>query len=219
MSYIPIVPAIIPKSQKEVIEFSKTLSFSPEFHLDLVDGKFVRSISWPYDPVGDPKTVKQYLDFYTLEVDLMVEDPIPAAREWVEAGADMFVFHVETLPLEMVKNFSEENNVSVGVSAHGDTSLDTLSKYAEVSDYIQLMGIYQIGAQGLPFDENVLEKIAELKKRFPLKSITIDGSVNKDTIARLAEAGADRFICGSAIVKQVDPESAHKYLSSLISKN
>lgn len=212
----PIVPAVIPNSQEEVISFSKTLSFSPEYHLDLVDGKFVTATSWPFEPLGDPMSVKKYLDSYTLEVDLMVEGPVRIANDWVRAGADMLVFHVETLSLDEFKNFAEANFVSIGISAHGDTTLDTLSEYAEYADYIQLMGIHEIGAQGLPFDEKVLDKIVNLKRRFPLKSITIDGSVNGDTIARLAKAGADRFICGSAIVKQDNPELAHTALNTLI---
>jgi ribulose-phosphate 3-epimerase len=212
----PIVPAVIPDSQDEVISFSKTLSFSPEYHLDLVDGKFVAATSWPFEPLGDPVAVKKYLDPYTLEVDLMVEEPVKVAIDWLRAGADMLVFHVETLSLEEFKNFAESHSISIGISGHGDTTLETLAEYAEHADYIQLMGIHEIGAQGLPFDEKVLDKITDLKRRFPLKSITIDGSVNSDTIARLAKAGADRFICGSAIVKQDDPEAAHAALSALI---
>lgn len=216
MNCIPIVPAVIPKSREEVLEFAEKLAFSHEFHLDLVDGKFVPTISWPYDPEGEALSVKPQLDTYTLEVDLMVEDPLSAAAEWVVAGADMLVFHVETLSIEAFRSFADNTVVSIGISAHGDTSLETLAAYAEHADYIQLMGIYKIGAQGLPFDEVVLDKIAELKQRFPNLPITVDGSVNADTIGRLAAAGADRFICGSAIVKQPDPEAAHAALSALI---
>lgn len=216
MNYAPIVPAIIPASRDEVLKFADLLAFSRELQLDLVDGKFVDSVSWPYEPIGDPISVKPQLDAFTLEVDLMVVDPIPAATEWLKAGADMLVFHIETLDLETFKTFADSTNESVGVSAHGDTTLDRLSEYVEHADYIQLMGIYEIGAQGLPFDEGVIGKIEELKRRFPNKSITIDGSVNANTIARLHKAGADRFICGSAISLQPDPEAAHAALSALI---
>ncbi|MCD5381020.1 MAG: hypothetical protein LR008_00405 [Candidatus Pacebacteria bacterium] len=216
MNYAPIVPAVIPASKEEVVKYSEALKFSREFHLDLVDGKFVSAVSWPISPLGEAMSVKQYLDQYTLEIDLMVESPIETAREWIIAGADMLVFHVETLSLEAFKIFAESTAVSVGISAHGDTTLDTLSEYCEFADYIQLMGIREIGAQGQKFDEDVIDKIAELKRRFPYKSITIDGSVNSDTIARLHKAGADRFICGSAIVLQPDPEKAHADLAELI---
>lgn len=218
MSNSPIVPAIIPRTCDELIQFAQQLIWSQELHLDLVDGQFVEAVSWPYDPVGEPLSVKPQLDVYTLEVDLMVAEPIAAATRWVEAGADMLVFHVETVPLEVFQNFADDTQASVGVSAHGATSLDLLSSYAEHADYIQLMGIYEIGAQGLPFDEAVLDKVRELKRRFPKMMISVDGSVNTYTIARLKGAGVDRFICGSAIVRQPDPEAAHAALTKLISE-
>ena len=218
MMYSPVVPAIIPKDREEVARYAKQLGFSRELQLDLVDGQFVSSVCWPYDPKGEPISVKPYLDPYTLEVDLMVADPLTAAADWVVAGADMLVFHVETLSLEQFRAFAEETFISVGVSAHGATSLDTLSAYAEYADYIQLMGIYEIGAQGLPFDEAVLGKVKELKQRFPNMMLSVDGSVNKETIQRLKDAGVDRFICGSAIVKQPDPEAAHRALTALINE-
>lgn len=216
MSNRPVVPAVIPISRDHVVDSAHALRFSAELQLDLVDGMFVESVSWPYKPLGQPMSVKSSLDLYTLEVDMMVVDQITAAKQWEDVGADMLVFHIEKIELDAFKNFTKDTKVSVGVSAHGDTSLDTLSKYAEFADYIQLMGIYQVGAQGLPFDEAVLIKIPELKRRFPELPISIDGSVNKDTIVSLKEAGADRFICGSAIVQQTDPEVAWLELCSLV---
>ena len=212
----PIVPAVIPKSREEVLQQAESLQFSREFHLDLVDGVFVSTVSWPYDPSGEALSVKPQLDIYTLEVDLMVSNPISAATEWVIAGADMLVFHVESLPIEVFKNFAEHTNVSIGVSAHGDTSIEELGEYAQHADYVQLMGIHEIGAQGQPFDEAVFTKIEWLKQNFPGKTISVDGSVNANTIKSLYDAGVDRFICGSAIVLQEDQEAAHKALAALI---
>lgn len=218
MSYTPIVPAVIPNSEAALKAYASQLLFSPEFHLDIVDGKFVPTTSWPYEPEGEPKSVKSYLDCYTLEVDLMVAQPLEAAAAWLEAGADMLVFHVETLTQAAFVHFAQSARVSIGVSAHGDTSMETLLTYAASADYIQLMGIHEIGAQGFPLDEKVFGKIARLKKELPQMSITIDGSVNADTIVRLKDAGADRFICGSAIVKQPDPAAAHQALSALVNQ-
>ncbi len=214
---IPIVPAIIPTSAKQIEALLPKLLFSPEIHIDVVDGKFVPFSSWPYYPVGIPKDVRQITDSFTLEVDLMVEKPLEAADAWLEAGADMLVFHTETINLEAFKRFVDNSKISIGISASNDTSIDTLKSYVEVADYIQLMGIAKIGAQGLPLDERLFERIAELRKSFPKHSITVDGSVNKNTIARIAMAGADRFICGSAIVGTDNPRLAHTELQKIIS--
>lgn len=216
MSHTPIVPAVIPHTVEEVKKCAENFSFSHEFHLDIIDGKFLPSVSWPYEPVGDPMNVKPYLDSYTLEVDLMVEQPVIAANQWIAAGADMLVFHVETLPKEVFANFSQETNVSIGISFNGETTMETFETYVPFADYIQLMGIYEIGKQGQSLDEEVFEKIAYIKQHYPSLSITVDGSVNESTIQRLKEAGADRFIVGSAITLQDNQLAAYQYLNALI---
>jgi len=216
MNYTPIVPAVIPSSAEEVKEQVTRLSFSKEFHLDVVDGKYVSPSTWPYQPAGEPLSVKSQLDVFTLEVDLMVQQPVLAAEQWIAAGADMLVFHVETLPVEVFKNFAAQTNVSMGISFNGQTTMETFETYLPFADYVQLMGIYEIGQQSQPLDEAVFEKIEYLKQNYPQLSITIDGSVNEDTIKRLKVAGADRFVVGSAITLQSDPVAAHRALTALI---
>lgn len=212
---IPIVPAIIPKSAEEILAVLPRLSFALEIHVDVVDGKFVPDISWPYLPVGIPTEVRAETDKFTLEVDLMVEDPLLAAETWVAAGADMLVFHTEHISPEALMRFAESTKISIGIAVVNDTSLEVLETYLEAADYVQLMGIAKVGAQGQPFDERVLERISELKKRHPTLTISIDGSVNRKTIARLTQAGADRFICGSAIVGDTNPQAAYLELQAL----
>jgi ribulose-phosphate 3-epimerase len=208
----PVVPAVIPQSAEEVKKLLPSLSFSPEIHLDVVDGVFVPFVSWPYGPVGEPSDVRECTDRFTLEVDLMVANPIPAAHTWIAAGADMLVFHVETISLPEFIQFSENTKVSVGISSNNDTPLETLLAYAKKADSVQCMGIAKIGAQGQSFDERVIDRIKEVKSQLLHLPITVDGSVNEETIAVLSQAGADRFICGSAIVKAADKEAAYQRL-------
>jgi ribulose-phosphate 3-epimerase len=212
----PVVPACIPNSREAVIEFTEQASFTDEIQIDVVDGQFVENVSWPYVPMGEPKSIKHATDPYTLEVDLMVQKPISAAQEWIEAGADMLVFHVESVALEAFKNFAADCAVSIGVAFHGDTLLETFMEYVAHADYVQLMGIKKIGVQGEGFDERVLETIAQIKERFPSMMVSVDGSVNTDTIDRLREAGADRFVSGSAILGAPDPRLAHTELCARV---
>ena len=212
---IPIVPALIPTSAQHLKAVLPKLSFSPEIHVDVVDGLFVPYQSWPYNPLGQPKEVQPYTDRFTLEVDLMVAEPLSAADAWIAAGADMLVFHTEHITAEAFARFVAGTRVSVGIAAINDTPLLDLEPYLAVADYVQLMGIAKIGAQGQPFDERVLERIAALKLRYPRLSITIDGSVNAETIKKLVHAGADRFICGSAIVGAANPYEAYQALQAL----
>ncbi len=218
VSEVNVIPAIIPKTQVDLEDTIKKVNFSPEIQLDLVDGKFVKQISWPYTPLGDPLSVKKAFSDVIVEVDLMVTSPITAAGRWLQVGVNKLVFHIETITLDDFKSFmkTKPHEVLVGVSAHGKTSLDELFQYAELADYIQLMGIKEIGAQGLPFDSAVLEKIKQVRRRFPNMIISIDGSVNHKTIKDLFLAGADRFVCGSAIIKKDNPKQAWRNLRLLI---
>ena len=217
---IPVVPAIIPTSETEVVTATKTLRFSHELHLDVVDGKFVPAVSWPFMPKGEAMAVKPHTDAYTLEVDLMIENPIPVAREWVAAGADMLVFHIETVDLASFIDFIDHapKSVSIGASFSGDTPVEAVLPYLEHADYVQVMGIHTIGAQGQPFDNAVFAKIETIRAAYPSLMISVDGSVNLQTAPRLVKAGVDRLIVGSAIVKQDDPEAAYHALVKVVNE-
>jgi len=212
---IPIVPAIIPQSAEQLRQVLAQLGFSPEVHVDVVDGQFVPFTSWPYAPVGSPVEVSALTDHFTLEVDLMVSEPLVAADSWLLAGADMLVFHTETITPEAFTRFAEATKISIGISIINDTPLSVLEPYMAAADYVQLMGIAKIGAQGQPFDERVLKRITTLKQQYPKHPISVDGSVNKTTCQKISAAGADRLICGSAIVGALEPEVAWRELQSL----
>lgn len=205
----PIVPAIIPRSIDDAMQLCEQLSFSLELHLDVVDGQFVPFTSWPYEPHGDPFDIHQYTDRFTLEVDLMVARPVIAAEAWVKAGADMVVFHTESISVEEFKRFKAQHKITVSISAGNDVSDAVLYEYLPFADGVQVMGIPQVGAQGLPFDERALARIHALRKDWPELLISVDGSVNASTITRLAATQADRFIVGSAIAMAADPAVAH----------
>jgi ribulose-phosphate 3-epimerase len=61
------------------------------------------------------------------------------------------------------------------------------------------MGIAQVGFQGEPFVEEILEKIGEFKKLYPDVTVSIDGGVSSETIEPLREVGVDRFVSGSGV--------------------
>ena len=213
-----IVPAIIPDSSTALTRAVEELSFVHQLHIDIVDGKFVQSVSWPYcntTPVAD---VKKVLEGHSIEVDLMVLDPIEQAKQWVEIEADMLVFHVEAISVsDFVHAVDYFHNCSIGISALNDTSFDTLKEYLKYADYVQIMGIAEIGAQGAQFDNRLFERIAQVQSHFPDLPISVDGSVNETTVQEINATGIDRCIVGSAIVKAADRMKAYKTLAALTS--
>ncbi len=215
---IPIVPAIIPASAAEVIAFTQNINFSHELHIDIVDGEFVESVGWPIAPADSPMAIKSYTDKFTLEVDLMMNNPFPAARAWEQAGADMIIFHIETIDPVSFADFCRNSAASVGIAFHGETTLDRLKPYVAYTDYIQVMGIEEIGSQGQPFSARTLDKVETLKNLYPNLPVSVDGSVNKETINKIAKAGVDRLVVGSAISKVSDMESAYQELVEIVNE-
>lgn len=218
MTYVsPIVPAVIPKSLDDLRESVSQLAGIPELHLDVVDGKFVPSVSWPYSPSGNALEASALLERFSLEVDLMVLDPISAGKAWLEAGAELLVFHVETISVEDFTAFAKETSVSVGICALQDTKEEVLAPYLEVADYVQVMGIAQIGSQGQPFDERVFERISWLRTVAPNLPISVDGSVNAETLPKIVPHNLHRYIVGSAIMAQKNPAQAYQALTEMLS--
>ena len=211
----PIVPAIIPSSVADLAATIHALGHVPELHVDVVDGQFVPFRSWPYITPDSPVSALSVLAPYTLEVDLMVLDPVTAAVDWVGVGADRLVFHVESISVDAFKAFVLATTVTVGISALNDTPFTTLEAYLPFADFVQVMGIAAIGAQGQPFDERGFERIVTLQSEYPQLSLSLDGSVNADTLPRLATLGLDRYIMGSAIVKAADPAAAYTLFSRI----
>jgi len=217
MLHSPIVPAIIPTDETSLTETLRALGEISEVHVDVVDGVFVPAVSWPYNPTGSEMSVAALLRPYTLEVDLMVCDPLPAAERWVEAGADMLVFHIETISPEALSLFADSHTVTIGISLGSATPVEAIIPYAPYSEYVQVMGIREIGAQGQPFDVSCIDRIQLIQAMLPTHFVSIDGSVNGDTIPLLKTVRPDRYIVGSAIVKQSVPAHAHQALHRLVS--
>ena len=210
-----IIPAIIPSTLSDLRQLVSRLAGLPEIHLDVVDGIFVPFISWPYNNQELPRVAKESLDVFSLEVDLMVNKPLSAAHNWIEAGADQLVFHVETISLASFKDFIDNTNLTIGISSNNDTDFNIIKEYLPYADYVQVMGIGAIGTQGQPFDVRSLNRIAMIRENFPNLAISIDGSVNAETLPKLVSLKLNRYIIGSAIIKQDDQILAYKKFTTM----
>ena len=205
----PIVPAIIPESFADLVRQVNILHGLPEVHVDVVDGIFVPAVSWPYKDSDQVTQAKDLLSVFSLEVDLMVKNPLLAATQWLKAGADQLVFHIETVDVDALTNFVLEHDVTIGVAISITTPTNDLYKYLAIADYIQIMGIEKIGYQGQAFSLRCLEKIKQIKQDFPNLPISVDGSVNVSTLPILAPYKLSRYIIGSGIMGAKDPQAAY----------
>jgi ribulose-phosphate 3-epimerase len=213
-----IIPAILPKSRKDLEEKAAALQGLVEIvQIDAVDGKYVTPACWPYIQQNDPffQSVENgemlpYVGELRYEVDMMISDPEKSIGTWLSAGVDRVVLHAESTNYlarvikEIQVRYGHEKDfapdlLSLGIAVNIGTDLALIEPFMDDFDYVQFMGIRKIGAQGEPFDENVLRKITAFKKKYYDVPVQVDGGVSLETAPALLSAGVDRLIIGSAI--------------------
>lgn len=220
-----ITPAILVKNFNELNEkLARLVNITNLVQIDICDGNFVPSISWPMQK-NDQDSLNmilseedglpfwQSLDF---EFDLMVLNAHKQFDFFTRLGAKRIIFHIEAENEDDFKEFLEsldpyfKDNIEIGIAINTTTSIDKLDSIINYIDFVQCMGIEKIGFQGEPFDARVIDKIKEIKNKYPEIKISIDGAVNENTAPELLSAGANRLVIGSALLDSDDMGEAIK---------
>lgn len=218
---LTIVPSL-PAASWEVLERALTQlsGIVREFQVDIVDGQFVPHTAWPFtesDPTAALQSLVPWADTFALEIDCMVQEPLQYFDTLVAFGVCRFIVHMGSTE-DYASIFAHRNAVGyqLGFALTADTPLAVLTPYLPEVDFVQLMGIKHVGAQGQPFDDRIIEHAHSLRTAYPELSIAVDGGVHKDTIPRLLAAGVNRFAPGSAIIGASDPGTAYRELCALV---
>jgi ribulose-phosphate 3-epimerase len=169
-------------------------------HVDVMDGHFVPNITMGPLVVEAVKKVTKL----PVDVHLMIENPDLFINDFAGAGATHICVQAETCvhlnrTIQLIKG---NTNVRAGVALNPSTPISALEWVLEDIDYILIMSVNP-GFGGQKFIENSLQKIQTLRQVITdggySTLIQIDGGVNKSTIGKIAAAGADVFVAGSAI--------------------
>lgn len=216
-----LVPSLPASSETQLTHALEQLDGAAEyFQVDMVDGVFVKSVAWPFtekDPVEALGLLRDWSSKYILEVDCMVVRPEQYLDRLVEMGVKRVVVHIgSTERLAEIISHARNNNYKLGLAITNEKPIDRLISYIPEIDFVQIMGIAEIGKQGEPFDERTLDRVAELRAKYPELEIAVDGAVNSVTIPRLLAAGANRLAPGSSVIKAPDPRTAYTELQSLL---
>ncbi|MEX0909932.1 MAG: hypothetical protein WDZ75_01425 [Candidatus Paceibacterota bacterium] len=212
-----IIPAILPSNFFELRAFlARIRSITSFVQIDICDGVYVRSVTWPY---GDSEEFKAILrgdeglpfwEDFQFEFDLMVLNPENVIQDWIDVGASRIVVHNQsTHKMLSILEKLEFAGVEAGVALRVDEDVSVIEMYKEKISFVQCMGIAEIGVQGNPFDERVLDQIVTIRERYPELLVSVDGGVNLNTVAKLAKTGAQRLVSGSAILKAKEPREAY----------
>ena len=168
-------------------------------HVDVMDGHFVPNIT-----IG-PLVVEAAARIASKPVDvhLMISHPDKYIDLFAKAGADWITVHVEACThLHRTVSRIKELGKKAGVVLNPATSLSTLDYILEEVDVVMLMSVNP-GFGGQKFIPSTLAKIWQLRQQIDAMGlnvdIEVDGGISPETIAEVAEAGANVFVAGSAV--------------------
>jgi ribulose-phosphate 3-epimerase len=219
-----IIPAVLPTSYDDLVErLGSVKGATTNVQIDICDGAFVPSRTWPLNPSDRAhfaEIVKgdeglPYWEDFNFEVDLMVHNPEKFLSTWIAAGVTRAVIHQRSHHDWAAIHDAAGETLELGLGIDLSVDIEKIHTYITHVQYLQIMGIAQLGVQGEPLDERVYDLIKKVRAEFPDVTIQIDGGVSLDTAPDLLDAGADRLVVGSKVMFADNPKQALKEFQSL----
>jgi ribulose-phosphate 3-epimerase len=166
-------------------------------HVDVMDGHFVPNITIGPDVVKALRPVSKK----TFDVHLMIAPCDPYLEAFAKAGSDIITVHVEAGPhihrsLQAIRALGKK----AGVTMNPGTPVSSIEHVIDLVDLVLIMSVNP-GFGGQAFIPGALDKIAQVRALVGGRPIDIevDGGVTKDNAARVAAAGANVLVAGSAV--------------------
>ncbi|HEY4948875.1 MAG TPA: ribulose-phosphate 3-epimerase [Candidatus Acidoferrales bacterium] len=184
-------------------------------HVDVMDGHFVPNISLGIPVVASLRKATRL----PLDVHLMIEQPELYIEDFIRAGGNRILVHQEaTVHLDRALAMIRELGAEAGAAINPATPVGMLTEVLDKVDTVLVMTVNP-GFGGQKFIPNTYEKIRQLNQmraRYNASfRIEVDGGVEPENTAELAQAGANTFVAGTSIFHTADPAAATRQLKKL----
>jgi ribulose-phosphate 3-epimerase len=184
-------------------------------HVDIMDGHFVPNISLGIPVVASLRKATRL----PLDVHLMIEQPELYIEEFIRAGGSRILVHQEaTVHLDRALAMIRGLGAEAGAAINPATPVTMLSEVLDKVDTILVMTVNP-GFGGQKFIPNSYEKIRQLNQMRARYNagfrIEVDGGIDLENTAELAQAGANTFVAGTSIFHTADPAAATRQLKKL----
>ncbi len=170
-------------------------------HVDVMDGVFC-----PQTTVGPP-LVRALPDRFVKDVHLMVVDPLEKVHAYVEAGAGIVTFHVESTrhPHRVLQSLAGSGVVR-GVALNPGTPVTVVQPLLDELELVLVLAVNPgwSGQSFIPATERRIEQVRALVDGREIV-VAVDGGVTKGNVERVARPGVDLIATGSAVYDGVAP--------------
>ena len=179
-------------------------------HFDVMDNHYVPNLTFgPMICEALRKhSVKADGTQVPIDVHLMVQPVDALAQAFAKAGADIVTFHPDaSTHVDRTLQLIKAEGCQAGLVFNPAASVDVLEYVIDKVDVVLLMSVNP-GFGGQSFIDSTLRKAEKVRKIIDASGrdirLEIDGGVKVDNIRRIADAGADTFVAGSAIFGKPD---------------
>ncbi len=143
-----------------------------------------------------------------IDVHLMVQPVDALAQAFAQAGADLISFHPDaSAHVDRTLQLIRAAGCKAGLVFNPAASLDVLEWTIDQLDLVLIMSVNP-GFGGQSFIDGALRKVERVRRLIDASGrdirLEVDGGIKVDNIRRVADAGADTFVAGSAIFGQPD---------------
>ena len=210
-----IHPSILSADFARLAEELARIPGSDAVHVDVMDGHFVPNLTLGLPVV---EAIRAATDL-PLDIHLMIEDADRWAPQYAEAGAESVTFHAEAAraPIVLARAL-RSHGAKAGMALRPATGVEPYLDLLPELDMLLVMTV-EPGFGGQSFLDVTLPKIRRARQAIDAAptpiALQVDGGVNRETILRAAEAGADVFVAGSAVFGADDPDAAIAGLRAL----
>ena len=168
-------------------------------HVDVMDGKFVPSISFGMPVI---KSIRPVSDI-VFDVHLMIEEPVRYIKEFVESGADIITVHLEACEdVQATIDKIHAYGVKAGLSIKPGPPVESLLPYLDKVEMILMMSV-EPGFGGQKYIEGSTERIRQVRQMLDERNLAtdleVDGGINLENVSTVLEAGVNVVVAGSAI--------------------
>jgi len=179
-------------------------------HVDVMDGHFVPNLTFGLPFVAALKKVAKI----PLDVHIMVANPDEVALDYVRAGADILMFHIEAArhPHRLCQTIRAAG-AKVGIALNPGTALELVYPLLDDVDVIMIMSVNP-GFGGQKFIPQTVERVAALSRALGLRGrakqviIEVDGGITAQTAPQVAAAGATALVAGTFVFGASDRAKA-----------
>ncbi len=173
-------------------------------HFDVMDNHYVPNLS--FGPMVCQALRKH--SSVPIDVHLMVQPVDALAQAFCKAGADLVSFHPDaSAHVDRTLQLIKAEGKQAGLVFNPAEPLDVLEWVMDKVDLVLIMSVNP-GFGGQSFIDSALRKIERARKLITRSGrdirLEVDGGIKVDNIRRVADAGADTFVAGSAIFSQPD---------------